>query len=68
MEAIQLTTTVQIDGVLSIPELRAGETVEVIILRKPELAAENPERPREFGWMKGKIRILPGFDDPIEGM
>ncbi len=26
------------------------------------------ETKREFGWAKGKIKILPGFDDPIEGM
>ena len=64
MEAIRVETTVGMDGILSIANLLPGETVEVIVLRQ----SSTPGSPRELGWAKDWVRILPGFDDPIPGM
>lgn len=64
MEAIRIETTVGKDGVLSIPQLKEGERVEVIILRQPQTEGSK----REGGWAKGWVHIMPGFDDPIPGM
>ena len=64
MEAIRLETTVRDDGSLLVPELEIGEQVEVIVLRTGRRDTPN----RIGGWAKGKIRIMPGFDDPIPGM
>lgn len=63
MEAIRIQTTVGKNGTFAIPQLVEGEFVEIIVLRQ-----EKPRVEREFGWAKGKIHILPGFDDPIPGM
>jgi hypothetical protein len=64
MDAIQITTTVGQNGQIFVPNLIAGELVEVIILRKSKSQAIV----RKGGWAKGQIKILPGFDDPIPGM
>lgn len=64
MEAIRVQTTVGKNGILAIPELVEGESVEVIVLR----GASKSKPAREGGWAKGKIHIMPGFDDPIPGM
>lgn len=64
MEAIRIQATVGKDGILAIPQLKAGEKVEVIVLRQSQ--AETPKR--AGGWAKGWVHILPGFDDPIPGM
>jgi hypothetical protein len=64
MEAIRVETTVGMDGKLSIANLLPGERVEVIVLRQ----LPTPVSPRELGWAKDWVRILPGFDDPIPGM
>ena len=69
MEAIRIETTVGKDGTLAIPQLKEGEEVEVIVLRKPKRAKPEAKKPvREGGWAKGWVKILPGFDDPIPGM
>lgn len=67
-QAIRKTVQVGENGrvELTVPELAAGTTAEVIVL-VPE-ASPNQERPTRHGWLKGKIKILPGFDDPIPGM
>lgn len=64
MEAIRFETTVDQDGIVQVPDLKAGDHVEVIVLRlsPPQV------RMRKSGWAKGKVKILPGFDDPIPGM
>lgn len=64
MEAIRIETTVVKDGIITIPQLKAGERVEVIVLRQPQLDTAK----REGGWAKGWVHIQPGFDDPIPGM
>jgi hypothetical protein len=64
MEAIRIETTVSQDGVLLVPDLKVGDQVEVIVLRK-----ESPSPvSRQGGWAKGKLKIQPGFDDPVPGM
>jgi len=65
MEAIRLDLTVETDGIINVPEVKQGDKVEVIVLRHK---THDQPVPRQFGWLKGKIRILPGFDDPIPGM
>ena len=65
MEAIRIETSVGMDGVLAIPNLLAGERVEVIVLRQ---GSPPPSPARELGWAKDWVRIMPGFDDPIPGM
>jgi len=64
MEAIRLEATAREDGSVLVSELEAGEQVEIIVLRK----GRGPHQERVGGWAKGKIRMLPGFDDPIPGM
>jgi hypothetical protein len=64
MEAIRFETTVGKSGAVSLPEFQEGEQVEVIVLK----LASKPKPARQGGWAEGKIRILPGFDDPIPGM
>ncbi|MEZ0325575.1 MAG: hypothetical protein ACAH95_06695 [Fimbriimonas sp.] len=64
MEAIRLEATVRKDGSVLIPDLEEGERVELIVLRM-----QKPGRQiRQGGWAKGRVKILPGFDDPIPGM
>ncbi len=64
MEAIRFETTVGHEGIVHLPDVTEGERVEVIVLKLH--AATKPRR--KGGWAEGKIRILPGFDDPIPGM
>ncbi len=64
MEAIRIETRISQEGLVFVPDLKVGEEVEVIVLRKGVVATGE----RELGWAKGKIKILPGFDDPIPGM
>lgn len=64
MEAIRIQTTVGKGGILAIPQLVEGESVEVIVLREGSV----PKPKREGGWAKGMIHFMPGFDDPIPGM
>jgi hypothetical protein len=63
VEAIRIQTTVGKDGTLVVPELREGESVEVIVLRQPVTSGR-----RRGGWAEGWVHILPGFDDPIPGL
>ncbi len=87
MHAIRVETVVEEDGVLHIDGVRAGERVEVIVLRLDASAQRDPfeptprsdewdalrrqagnpprQQPRQPGSAKGKITILPGFDDPL---
>ena len=64
MDAIRLETTISEAGIVHVPDLAVGEHVEVIVLR---IAAESPAV-RKGGWAKGRVKILPGFDDPIPGL
>lgn len=48
---------------LLIPELHEGERVEVSVRRDEESAPDQ----RPLGILKGRVEIMPGFDDPIEG-
>jgi len=64
MEAIRFEATVGQSGTLTVPDLMAGERVEVIVLKLD--ATRSPVRKR--GWVKGKIVIHDDFDDPIPGM
>lgn len=64
MEAIRFKTTVGQGGSVIIPDAVVGEQVELIVLK-----LSPPTKPaRKGGWAKGKIQILPGFDNPIPGM
>lgn len=64
MEAIRFETTVGKGGAELLPKVQEGEQFEVIVLK----VAPKSKAPRKGGWAEGKIRILPGFDDPIPGM
>ncbi|MFY9233185.1 MAG: hypothetical protein WAO58_01870 [Fimbriimonadaceae bacterium] len=68
--AIRKTVQVGDNGRIEIeaPELLPGTTADVILI-VPEVGKE-AELPLESfgGWAKGRIKILPGFDDPIPGM
>ena len=64
MEAIRFETTVGKGGFVLLPEVHEGEQVEVIVLK----LAPKPQPVRLGGWAEGKVRMLPGFDDPIPGM
>jgi hypothetical protein len=89
MHPIRVETVVEEDGVLHVEGVRAGDRVEVIVLRLDPVASRDPfesgdrgddwdalrrqaeyvprREPRQPGSAKGKIIILPGFDDPIPG-
>jgi hypothetical protein len=58
--------SVTVDGkhqvVLPLPDVAAGTVVDVTV-RVPELE----RRPRVPGSAEGLMKIMPGFDDPIEG-
>lgn len=64
--ATKLETVIQSDGVILFPGVKAGDKVEVIVLHQARPVPQT--KPRLYGWLKGKIEILPGFDDPIPGM
>ncbi len=64
VEAIRFETTVGQGGTVTVPHALVGERVEVIVL-KLGMAAQPV---RKGGWAEGKVRMLPGFDDPIPGM
>lgn len=62
---VKLEGEVAADGMVHIaaPDLLPGDRVTVILEKRlPE------EGERSFGRLKGKIRLLEGFDDPIEGL
>ena len=48
---------------VSVPELRDGENVEVVVRREMN-AATNGKRPG-FGSARGMIRMREDFDDPL---
>ena len=48
---------------LVLPELRAGETVQVSV-RRDEPAGRPTSRP--MGFLKGKVRMAADFDEPLE--
>jgi hypothetical protein len=48
---------------LAFPELAEGTELEIIVRQVPALIRGK----RQPGSAKGQIRIMPGFDDPIEG-
>ncbi len=58
------------DGMVhvAIPGTAPGEKVKLEVTREERIrrAAENYDK--RIGWLKGKIEILPSFDDPIEGL
>ena len=61
---------VQPDGMLhlSVPDARPGERVRVVVEREDDDVAieEVDGKPvRVFGQFKDRIRILPGFYDPV---
>jgi hypothetical protein len=62
-QPLKYETIVKEDGKLEAPGVKVGDHVEVIVRYKETVA---PLNKREGGWAKGKVRILPGFDDPIE--
>jgi starvation-inducible outer membrane lipoprotein len=64
VEAIRFETTVGQGGTLTVPNVEEGERVEVIVLKLGP--AKKPVR--KGGWIKGKIVVHPGFDDPVPGM
>ena len=69
MEArkFQFEAVVGDDGKVLLPNVKPGDRVEIIVL--PMAYAESKIQPGTFGgWAAGKVRILPGFNDPIEGM
>ena len=53
------------DGMVHVemPELSPGDRVTVRIEKKAVFEGE-----RVLGRLKGMIEIMPGFDDPIEGL
>lgn len=50
---------------IPVSELAPGSRVKVLVEQGEPSA---PAGHRVFGRLKGKIEILPGFDDPIEGL
>ena len=51
-------------GTVTVPHALVGERVEVIVFKLGEAA----QAVRKGGWAEGKVRMLPGFDDPIPGL
>lgn len=62
---VKIESEVSADGMVhvALPDLSPGDRVTVTIEKRPSLDGE-----RVFGRWKGMIEILPGFDDPIEGL
>lgn len=48
-----------------VPGLRGGEVVEISV-RLPAPGANGTETQRPVGLLKGRIRILANFDEPLE--
>ena len=68
---IELEAEVQPDGMLhlEIPDAQPGERLRVVIEKEEEpieIEEVDGKPVRVFGQFKGRIRILPGFDDPIK--
>jgi len=64
VEAIRFETTVGQGGTVTVPDTLVGERVEVIVLKLGAAV----QLVRKGGWAEGKVRILPGFDEPTPGM
>lgn len=45
-----------------VPGLRAGEVVEVSV----RFSTNGPREGRPLGLLKGRIRLMPDFDEPLE--
>ncbi len=62
---VKVEGEVSADGMVHIaaPDLSPGDRVTITLEKVIPLEGE-----RVFGRLKGKIRMLPGFDDPIEGL
>ena len=50
-----------------IAQVEAGEDVVIMRAGKPvaRLTPYEKPAPRKFGYFKGQVKILPGFDEPI---
>lgn len=64
---IELEAEVGADGKVhlevDVPDAQPGQKVQVVLKN-----SWDPSRPaRVFGQFRGRIHILPGFDDPIPG-
>lgn len=66
MEAIRLETVVPSDGILKVsdPDLKAGEEVEVIVLRQPKRDADSryPLRGTPFRYDEPFAPVVPPSD------
>lgn len=64
---LEVESEVSNDGVVHVPmpDLAPGSRVKVVI---EEGHPSAPSGERVLGRLKGKIHILPGFDDPMEGL
>jgi hypothetical protein len=62
-----LWTEVGDEGVITVrlPELKEGQKVEVTVTTEGH---EAPHAERRLGWLKGKVNLMPNFDDPIPGI
>jgi len=49
-----------------VPELRRGEVVEVLVRIPRASPAQSTNGERPIGLLNGRVRIKPGFDDPLE--
>lgn len=64
MEAIRFAATVGQSGIVAVPNVAESERIEVLVLKLGSAKGAV----RKGGWAEGRIKILPGFDDPIPGM
>lgn len=64
MAPLTIKTEVQSEGLVQVrlPDVPAGRRVKVTVEEMPDAPKE-----RVFGLLKGRVEIMPGFDDPIPG-
>ena len=63
MEAIRIETTIETDGIVPVAALRAGERVEVIVLRLDPLATRGyPLRGTAARWDRPFDPVIPESD------
>ena len=63
----KLSSTVQDGGKVEVvvPSLRSGQVVDVSV-RLPEAAPTGSNGQRPVGLLRGKVRIPPAFDEPLD--
>ena len=57
-----------LEKIKKLPEAKKQELVDFADFLLSKIEETSVKKERKFGFAKGAFKMLPGFDDPIEGL